>query len=93
MKPRHIAALALVGWYLMLPPIQEDQPNTDAPLSEWTISASFDTAKECQQDKGENWESILKLSPSVPTKDSIAANRQAMEAVCVATDDPRFKAK
>jgi hypothetical protein len=26
MKPRHAAALALVGWYLMLPPTSRDYP-------------------------------------------------------------------
>jgi len=34
MKPRHAAALALVGWYLMMPPWR---PTVDvsAPLSRW----------------------------------------------------------
>ena len=37
MKPRHAAAFALVGWYLMLPPTGRDYPtgNVDAPLTQW----------------------------------------------------------
>ena len=54
MKPRHAAALALVGWYLMMPPIihEEDwqqqhvHPST-VPLSEWFTWNSFDTADAC----------------------------------------------
>jgi hypothetical protein len=35
MKPRHAAALALVGWYLLLPPITGIPSNldVDAPFS------------------------------------------------------------
>lgn len=36
MKPRHAAALALVGWYLMVPPLASLQSQTadlHAPLS------------------------------------------------------------
>src|SRR5262245_31617506 len=37
MRALHPIALALVGWYLLLPPTSPDFPmgNVDAPLSEW----------------------------------------------------------
>jgi hypothetical protein len=38
MKPCHAAALALIGWYLMLPPLLSRHPlifETHAPLSRW----------------------------------------------------------
>jgi hypothetical protein len=37
MKLRHAAALALMGWYLLIPPTSRDYPmgNVDAPLSQW----------------------------------------------------------
>jgi hypothetical protein len=50
MKPRHAAALALVGWYLMMPPVdpawidptdarfKQDQLNWNAPLYQWWIA-------------------------------------------------------
>jgi hypothetical protein len=53
MKPRHAAALALVGWYLMTPP-PEINPVThlrrlalSAPFGYWQDEGSFDSAKEC----------------------------------------------
>ncbi len=37
MKFRHTIALALVGWYLMMPPTGRDYPmgSEDAPLNQW----------------------------------------------------------
>jgi hypothetical protein len=44
MNPRHAAALALVGWYLMVPPMyQHHEIDDKAPLSQWRIIQSFDT--------------------------------------------------
>jgi len=42
MKFRHAAALALVGWYLMVPSLNVDPPGPisrrhELPLSEWVI--------------------------------------------------------
>jgi hypothetical protein len=55
MKPRHAAALALVGWYLMLPPLADRSTThcllctgVDAPLFKWTIEDSFDDAMSCR---------------------------------------------
>jgi hypothetical protein len=59
---RHAAALALVGWYLMVPPFKPHKPqpaftipsleaqilNTDAPLSKWEIYVANDSADECE---------------------------------------------
>jgi len=68
MNPRHAAALALVGWYLMVPPFKPNsmpQPsftlpslearvlNIDAPLSKWEIYVASDSADECEADKTE----------------------------------------
>ncbi len=55
MKFRHAAALALVGWYLMVPPMAHEEnwqpggPPTTAPLSEWFIWKPFDTADACEK--------------------------------------------
>jgi hypothetical protein len=62
MKLSHAAALALVVWYPMRPPLPHLNPNaihTDsaAPLSRWTIVATFPTQKECDAHRGPNpWE-------------------------------------
>jgi hypothetical protein len=52
MNLRHAAALALVGWYLMIPAMvhKEDWPSVNrptAPLSEWFTWNWFDTADAC----------------------------------------------
>lgn len=51
----HAVALALVGWYPMVPFATSsnallDQQTTDPslPLSRWTIEKSFDSASECE---------------------------------------------
>jgi hypothetical protein len=33
MNPRHVAALALVGWYLMLPPSKAPKPDVPTLLA------------------------------------------------------------
>ena len=44
---RHAAALALFGWYLMLPPVRPDgSVNANAPLSIWTTSNKYETVDE-----------------------------------------------
>jgi len=44
-KPRHAAALALVGWYLMLPPLQFVGPGNDPGFGSANISASPPTTR------------------------------------------------
>jgi hypothetical protein len=78
LKLRHTAvALALLGWYLMMPPqtrfwwIGGQRSDTAAPLNRWTNQQSFDRAEKCETAR-------------------LATQVQA-GAVCVATDDPRLK--
>jgi hypothetical protein len=72
MKPPHAAALALVGWYLMVPPFQGTSPenarvNANAPLNQWQKWAGFDSAKECNQASDNYYQGYLRakrnLSP------------------------------
>jgi hypothetical protein len=88
MNTRHVAALALVGWYLMVAPSLPDKdnqgqsvgPNLSAPLSEWSINTSFDSAKDCEQAR------TALRNKAVNTKHWLWA--QAVS--CVASDDPRL---
>jgi hypothetical protein len=100
MKPRHAAALALVGWYLMVPPLRSDQKlDASAPLSKWTIviRGSFDSARQCDErhmkDVGGVDEFLRSHLHSIPQ----AADQESIDAVaaekCIATDDPRLKEK
>jgi hypothetical protein len=128
MKPRHAAALVLVGWYLMFPPPDFDHathlangnPNLDAPFSDWRNEASFDSAKECnaelhsyvefskqveltirREHRSEQQESAeeekMDEQSNFPKGFSRALSRYglvgAVNAQCVATDDPRLKEK
>jgi hypothetical protein len=95
---RHAAALALVGWYLIVPPTRVDREglpeplpdksgffyDTDAPLSNWFNEGNFDSAAACAQSLSE-----LRHTPRATAADRI----QESAAKCVATDDPRLKEK
>ena len=45
---------AAMGWFLMAPPITDEEVKTKTilshkkPISEWTYIRSFDTAKQCE---------------------------------------------
>jgi hypothetical protein len=44
-KLQHAAALALLGWYLMTPPVPDTgTPQYNAPLAQWDIQRVFDSA-------------------------------------------------
>ena len=85
------AALALAGWYLMIPS-SGLPPNVSykQPLRKWQIVRSFDNAEDCQDSLDEFFEqsrqkkSVDMLEP---------AYRDFMFAECVASDDPRLRTK
>jgi len=98
MKLYRAAALALVGWYLMSPPVNGDSPATAflkrlAPLSEWDIVDSYDTAAECRKARKQYAEDIPNTLSSAKATDNgmrITIDK-AQGAKCIATDDPRLK--
>jgi hypothetical protein len=104
MDLRHVAGFALVGWYLMVPPIHwsvsgpasiarhSTTMNPSDPLSKWVIVASFDIASKCEHDKVSFWRrSKADLDSVDPDKRAWA--EAASEARCVASEDPRLKEK
>jgi len=95
MRLRHGAALALVGWCLMLPPDAPDKSVLEAqhvPLSKWIQVGEFDTAAEC------NHTGPLRMTQAwaqVPddTKPNTLELRTAQHLYnyrCFASDDPRL---
>ena len=105
MKPLHAAALAIIAWYLMIPPIGADNKvDPHAPLSQWRKGVSFQTQKECD---GSLKDAIQ--NPMTPAEYQAAAKatrkakmkplsmsemtKRTAESLCVAADDPRLKAK
>jgi hypothetical protein len=88
MKPRHAAALALVGWYLMTAPVENVGPFSSvkrkAPISEWNRGEQFDTREQCDGARTE----YLAYPPIL-----LREIKDALAAECVASDDPRLKVK
>jgi hypothetical protein len=93
MRFRHSAMLALIGWILLTPPIasvaskwndatKENEPYTNAPLSQWQTVLTFDTADECRAELANQ---NAQIQVKCPTCVALAE--------CVAADDPRLKAK
>jgi hypothetical protein len=98
MKPRHAAALALVGWYLMMPPLMPPpgrrvagqahmvQWTTAAPLRDWLIVDIHDSASECRN--GIKDHHAIAVKTGGPEVDKYVDAFQ-----CIAADDPRLKSK
>ena len=85
MNVRHAAALALAGWYLLVPPRESENSaklRYDVPLGEWVYVNSFDTAKECTDDAVKE--------EQLREKDPLEADQYASWQ-CIATDDPRLR--
>jgi hypothetical protein len=94
MKLRHAAALALVLWYLMVPPSKGSPTflfDARAPFNKWTVRDTFDTASECRQSA----KTTARLFKAFAKKDGTAAainnSKRFATAICLETDDPRLK--
>ena len=95
---RHAAALALVGWYLMVPPRvpQTHQVNEKAKLSEWRVVTTLPHKDGCEFAKDQLLHMALAAQANVDatgkTPQENPESRCALcKAQCVATDDPRLK--
>ena len=90
-KLRHAAALALVGWYLMVPPPHSKRIRP-APLSEWSIYKTYESVDVCYYSRTGIASGILQDAPP----DFVARfDGRFMDifeqAKCIASDDPRLK--
>lgn len=100
MNARHAAALALVSFYLLTPPMTQSPVaisiHANLPLSEWENQGTFDTKEECERGKAE----IVAQHPT-PTgywehwRDGFRSfEGSAMRlSQCISSDDPRLKEK
>ncbi len=95
MKLRHVVALALVGWYVLIPPTRNNLAlDLQAPLSRWVKFKSFESFHDCVLGAGElnqRANGDPNVRPSL--KFTQMELRQFSEAVCVSDDDPRLKEK
>jgi hypothetical protein len=85
-----VFALALAGWYLMVPPpnrqpsAKGDEFETAAPLTEWNIYSSYVFANAC---------AAAQMHAFRDAANTPLLARQLMLSQCVRTDDPRLKRK
>jgi hypothetical protein len=102
----HAAALALVGWYLIVPPDSTVPHSVDSagPISRWSIVTDFESAANCKQALAE-----LQSKNGDPAKldrtgrlwrfqkrqpaDPELAGAPVEHAACVATGNPQLKEK
>ena len=89
MSIRHAAALAIVGWYMMMPPTGRDYPmgNVDAPLTQWKKRATV------YRDQDECEHVLDRIRRNTNAKNKQTAVRYYKQAQCVSADDPRLKPK
>ena len=95
---RHAAALALVGWYLMVAPnvpngpgggpVSYDtnaprNPDVNAPISLWWRTRAFPTEAECNQEKSKELEPFTTIQTLKGIKPEVRA-RLAARASLVA---------
>jgi hypothetical protein len=105
MKTCHAAAVAIVAWYLMIPPIgANNKVDVRAPLSQWRKGVKFDSEKECDDslkdaiqnpmtpDEYKAAAAATKKARMHPLSKSEMTKRTA-ESRCVAEDDARLKKK
>jgi hypothetical protein len=106
MSLRHATALALMGWYLMVPPgsckpqwVSESKPvPCAAPLSEWIVTLSFSSVEKCDAERnadiryGNQAVANANSSADKPLVDSTRKIYwRALTERCISTDDPRLK--
>lgn len=105
LKSRHFAALAFVGWYLVMPPNSTKYPHevdSDVPLGRWMIVTSFDTEDNCEKALTDiqnseqdpiTLDKTGKLARLQRPPDPALGKARALNAACVASDDIRLKSK
>jgi hypothetical protein len=96
MRFRHAAALAIVGWYLMVPPDSErlTPPKNLPPLSKWSVYQRYNTPDKCMEVRSDITSGWLQdTPPDFVERFGSSFKSTFVRAQCVATDDPRLKGK
>ena len=93
MKLHHAAALALVGWYLIVPPVDQNTRSSDskAPITDWTILGKFGTEITCRKGLNDHVHLIREMGDSGYALTEKLQTTLLSEAQCIAENDRRFK--
>jgi hypothetical protein len=87
MKPRHAAALVLVGWYLMVPPLIH-VPKADNPAFRWTLGGwRYGGVPETTQPYFAEWRIVGTYDTAGECQD--ARSRLVLTAPQDLMDDPK----
>lgn len=88
MKISHLAPLAILAWYLLIPPAAiEPTAVQNEPMSTWQIVRGFDHADDCEDFKND----FVHDSAQKHTLNTLEPNyRYYMYAQCIASNDPRL---
>jgi len=88
MKLRHVAAVTLVGWCLIMPPLSQDrqQVEKNAPFSRWDTVGNYQTSVGCKDE-------LAKLTALITGNINLSViQRRVLAGRCIAADDPRLHA-
>jgi hypothetical protein len=93
MKPNHIVAVALVAWYLMVPPLVETpyKIDTEAPLTTWKVYQTFHSAEKCRKSQASaqsKYEHTATAPSGTIKRGTRAFALQMVFARCVKSDNP-----
>src|SRR5208282_4041489 len=93
LKPCHAAALALVGWYLMIPPARGAPTEIlySAALSEFEIGRLYDSKLECKNHLKEMTKNSEHDLQQCTNNGCEITTEQFAYGRCMASDDPRLK--
>jgi hypothetical protein len=84
MRLSHAAGLALVGWYLMLPPFSREPLSfKNLPLSKWSIYKRYNGPDKCRQARSDITDGLLQDAPPDFTQrfgDTLKASSQERNA-------------
>jgi hypothetical protein len=95
----HFAATALVGWYLMMPPIKRPPDigvRTDVPLSQWRAFYLYENLAACERGRAGRigLASSTMYTSSIPRSSreigARSAVEQAKQSACIRSDDARL---
>lgn len=93
MRALHLAALAALGWYLLIPPWSGSSANTKAPFNVWEQFSSYDSARGCEAEKRSLFVSDTRTLVHVSEAEKARLDNRAEQfrnARCISADDPRL---
>jgi hypothetical protein len=95
MNLRHAAALALVGWYLIGPPVRQPKNaeiylDDRADYPDWKVLGVFPDYDKCEFFRA-GVKQLFEQEIAEGRKKTNAWHEQQIDAECVASDDPRIK--